>query len=377
MSKEIKVRVEAGDHNRVHVPLTFVIKSEEIGSFDSAVLIDIATDNEVPIQWITEGDVVKFYWILDWLQRGGVREYELRLGEESKLRGFEITVDDEKKKLNITFNNKHILTHNFGGEWSKPHIYPLRGPFGLLITENEPPDHKHHKSLWVAHGAVNGVDVWSEAKGHGRIVHKDFLRINNGSVFAEFIELNTWVNANGEPLLDEQRTIRVWAVRDEEYFIDFNVKLLASYTDVLLADTKEAGILSVRVARSMTVKNSGMIMNSWGGINERETWGRRAEWCDYSGEVNGIWVGITIFDNPLNPRFPTYWHVRNYGLMTANVFGLSLFEKGRGLKGDMLIRKGESRYFNYRIYIHKGNAIDARVGSRYIDYIYPPKIHKL
>ena len=375
--REIKIKVEAGNHDRVHVPLKLTMTSEELGSFDSATLIDLATDSEVPLQWTIENDTVNFYWILDWLQRGGSREYELRLGEESKQKGFEVFLNDKTKVIDIFLNGRHILTHNFGKEWSKPFTYPLRGPFGLLITENEPPDHKHHRSLWVAHGAVNGVDVWSEVRDHGRIVHKDFLNIHHGSVFAEFTESNMWVNSHNKPLLDEKRTIRVWAMRDEEYFIDFKVKLTASYEDVTLADTKEAGILSIRVARSMTVKSSGMIMNSWGGINEEETWGRRAMWCDYSGEVNGIWVGISVFDNPLNPRFPTYWHVRDYGLMTANVFGLSLFERERGLRGDMVLVKGTSKEFTYRIYIHKGNAISAKIKDKYVDYICPPKVYKL
>ena len=38
--------------------------------------------------------------------------------------------------------------------------------------------------------------------------------------------------------------------------------------------------------------------------------------------------GRTLMDAPTHYRwafFPTYWHVRNYGLMTANPFGISHF----------------------------------------------------
>ena len=64
----------------------------------------------------------------------------------------------------------------------------------------------------------------------------------------------------------------------------------------------------------------GAIVNSYGGSQEMETWGKRAHWCDYVGPVNGKTVGITIMDSPGNFRYPTYWHVRDYGLMTANPF---------------------------------------------------------
>ncbi|RLE75458.1 MAG: hypothetical protein DRJ56_05700 [Thermoprotei archaeon] len=373
----IRFRVEAGCHDRVGVPVWADVSADEVGRVEAATLVDLATGAEVPVQWERRGDVVRFYWVVDWLQEGGARDYELRVGEESKFTGFSIARDDEAGRLDVSFRGRHILTYNYGPEWSKPHVFPLRGPFGLMVTETEPADHKHHRSLWVAHGDVNGVDIWSEAEGHGRIVHRGFERVARGPVYAELAELNTWVSAEGRELVDEVRTIRVWAPRDEEYYIDFTVELRAAYGDVKLADTKEAGILSIRVARSMTVKEGGgRITNSWGGVNERETWGRRAVWCDYSGEVNGVLVGIAAFDNPLNPRHPTYWHVRDYGLMTANVFGLTRFERERGLRGDMVIRRGESVVFTYRLYLHRGDAEDADVKSRYIDYVHPPMVQR-
>jgi hypothetical protein len=34
-----------------------------------------------------------------------------------------------------------------------------------------------------------------------------------------------------------------------------------------------------------------------------------------------------MFDHPQNPRHPTWWHVRDYGLFAANPFGKHDFEK--------------------------------------------------
>ncbi|MBS7610059.1 PmoA family protein [Candidatus Bathyarchaeota archaeon] len=65
-------------------------------------------------------------------------------------------------------------------------------------------------------------------------------------------------------------------------------------------------------------------------------------------------------DHPKNLRFPTAWHVRDYGLFAANLFydkkpewpdqGPIFLSKARDDKLDL----------SYRIYIHKG---DEKVGK--------------
>ena len=40
-------------------------------------------------------------------------------------------------------------------------------------------------------------------------------------------------------------------------------------------------------------------------------------------------VGIAIFDNPGNPRYPTYWHARGGGLFATNIFGVHDFENDK------------------------------------------------
>jgi hypothetical protein len=42
-------------------------------------------------------------------------------------------------------------------------------------TPGEEHDHRHHRSLWFAHGAMNGHDFWSEQKAFGKTVHEGFV----------------------------------------------------------------------------------------------------------------------------------------------------------------------------------------------------------
>ena len=80
-------------------------------------------------------------------------------------------------------------------------------------------------------------------------------------------------------------------------------------------------------------------------------------------------IGIAIFDHPENPRHPTWWHVRDYGLFSANPFGVHDFEKKPKHTGDYTLEAGKSLTFRYRFYYHEGDEVQAKVAERYSDYV--------
>ena len=77
---------------------------------------------------------------------------------------------------------------------------------------------------------------------------------------------------------------------------------------------------------------------------------------------------IIVFDHLENPRHPTWWHVRDYGLFAANPFGVHDFEGKPKGTGDLTIPSGRSVTFRYRFYFHKGNTEQAEVADRYREY---------
>ena len=81
-------------------------------------------------------------------------------------------------------------------------------------------------------------------------------------------------------------------------------------------------------------------------------------------------VGIAMFDHPQNPRHPTWWHVRDYGLFAANPFGQHDFEPGteKGA-GNLTVPAGKSITFRYRFYLHEGDDQQAKVAERYEQYV--------
>ena len=374
MQRERRFGVEAGNHHRQNCPITAVLDLQELSTIPEAgaLLVDQSKGKKVPAQIERVGDKWEMSWIVDKLQSNEQREYLFKVDESGKSLGG-IRLQNKGDAVDVRANNDLVTSYRYARDVSKPYLYPINGPGGVGVTADGPGDHVHHRSLWVAHGDVNGANVWAEMEGSGRIVHRGFKRLVSGPVYGEIVALNTWQKLNGEELMDEERRTRVWNTRGGEWLIDFDVTLKANYGDVVVGDTKEGGTASVRVAPSMTVLKGGRIENSFGGVNEEETWGRRACWCDYSGPVDGEWLGIGVFDHHLNLRHPTHWHVRNYGLMTANVFGLSYFEKAKPGSGNFLMKVNEGVSFRYRIYVHRGDATSANVKEKYLDYRYPPK----
>ncbi len=104
-------------------------------------------------------------------------------------------------------------------------------------------------------------------------------------------------------------------------------------------------------------------------IGEKATWGQRADWCDESGHIDGKPFGVAVFDYPANPRHPAYWHVRAYGLLAANIFGLHDYDKKNPKgTGDLTIEKGKTVTFRHRAVIHAGMAADAKLDEKYKEF---------
>ncbi len=280
-------------------------------------------------------------------------------------------------KLNITVDGAPFSAYHFEGA-PRPYLYPLLGPNQLAMTRNWPMkdvpneehDHPHHRSLWFAFGSVNGVDFWSDGAKSGKTIHDKFLTVESDKKIGVIKSLNNWVSLEGKKICTDVRTIRIHSTGSEERIVDFEITLNASEGDITFGDTKE-GMMALRLAETMRVKGKvaqGHIRNSEGVI-DGDTWGKRAKWCDYYGPVEGKTVGVAMFDNPKNPRFPTWWHVRDYGLFAANPFGLHDFEKQPAGAGDMRIPAGGSITFRYRILLHSGDTDHAKVAEKYEAYI--------
>lgn len=280
-------------------------------------------------------------------------------------------------KVRVEIRGQLFTEYHYQGA---PHLYyyPVLNAEGLAMTRHYPMkagvpdeanDHPHHRSLWFSHGSVNGVDFWSESPKAGKIVHDKFLEVKSGQNAGLIRSQNKWIAPDSKVVCTDETTFRVYNRTNERLF-DFEITLKAPADgEVVLGDTKE-GSMGIRIAETMRLKGKvgkGRIIQST-GLRDEETWGKRAQWCDYHGPVEGKIVGIAIFDHPRNHAHPTWWHVRDYGLFAANPFGVHDFEKKPAGAGNLVIPAGQSVTFRYRFYLHDGDEKQGQVAARYKEY---------
>jgi len=293
-----------------------------------------------------------------------------------------VQIKELSDRLRIEINGK-LFTEYFFKDVARPYCHPLLGPHGIQMTRDWPMketpgeerDHLHHRGFWFAHGEINGKDFWTEQKDFGKTVHEKFTKISSGEKEGVVKSRNHWIAKDGSLACTDERTLRIYNRPENERLFDFEITLRAGTNDVTFGDTKE-GTMAIRLAESMRLKPNkesigkagGHIVNSE-GVRDGDTWGKRAAWCDYFGPVDGKTVGVAIFDHPSNPRHPTWWHVRDYGLFAANPFGQHDFEKLTDkTAGNLVVPAGKSITFRYRFYMHDGDEKTAKVAERYAEF---------
>jgi hypothetical protein len=279
---------------------------------------------------------------------------------------------------------------------NKPYLYPIFGPTEKSMTraypmENvagEQHDHPHHRGLFFGHEHIDdeATDTWqekatfeemlkspkSQANGRkhlplvGSEKHREFTELKADGDRAVIAETLDYLDGQGKRLLSEERRITFHLVGPMRA-IDFDQELIASDGPVVFSDAKDAG-LGIRVPTSMAVdsKQGGHIINS-NGLENDAAWGKPADWCEYTGPVEGEQLGIAFFDHPSSYRHPTIWHVRTYGLFAANPFGSKVFDK-KAPERPTELAAGEHLKLYHRILFHVGDEKTAKIAEAYEAY---------
>ena len=288
----------------------------------------------------------------------------------------EFVLTQDKEGITVSRDGK-LVTRYLVFSGAKPILWPVKGPYGDDITRGYPmreasaterDDHIHHRSFWFTHGNVNGIDFWSEGKAHGNIVHRKFSVVKGGEQ-AVIVSHNDWLSADGKKVCEDVRRL-TFGAEGKSYWIDFDTTVTASAGPVKFGDTKE-GSFGVRVAGAMKVtsKPAGHVINTHGD-KDGKAWGKAAPWVDYYGSAvpKGKVVGIAIMNHPASFRYPTYWHVRTYGLFTANPFGLHHFKGDNSIDGSHQMKKGETMTLHYRVLVHPGDVEQGGVAEAFKKY---------
>ncbi len=310
-----------------------------------------------------------------------------------------VSAKKDKDGVDFLIDGK-IATRYITEGQSKPVFWPIYAPGNISMTRSWPldksnpkeaTDHPHQKSVWFCHGdvipeglelknkikGVEGVDFWTEAKGHGVIVCTHVGEPKAGKNSVQMLTKNEWRTADGVKILDETRNV---------FFHDFgkarlivlDIDLHAGTYPITFGDTKE-GSMGIRINEEIMIENKvkgktqtgkGKLQNAEGKVGEKECWGKISAWCDYSGPIDGKIVGLAMLSDPKN-SFPACWHSRAYGLMAANPFGRdkSGFPAMKGKTHLVKMAKGDHLHFRYGILAHEGDADSGHVAEFYQRFV--------
>ena len=298
-----------------------------------------------------------------------------------------VAVDEQNRRVDISIDGQPFTSYIWPSKLAKPVLYSLRTAKGTIVTRGYPleprpgerVDHPHHAGMWLNYESVNGIDFWNnseaikpqDAPKMGVIQQRAILSAKGGTDQGELDVEANWLTYDKKVLLKE-RTRYVFRGGPTFRSVDRITTLQAQDEKVVFADAKD-GMLGLRVVRALEAPSdkpevftdasgrattvakldntgvNGVYLTSEGKQGEA-AWGTRGRWCNLSGKVGEEAVTISIFDHPLNPGFPTYWHARGYGLFAANPLGEKVFSNGKE-ELNLTLAPGQSVTFRYRVLI--------------------------
>ena len=287
-------------------------------------------------------------------------------------------------EIRINIDGKPFTTYYFDPETAKPYLMPLRTASGLIVTRGFPVGNDvskgdpkassfepHQRPLYFGHGDLDGLDFWQEPvfdkyysdhghQAYGHMVLKSSDEVSGG---APEIRTRFTLNDPSNRVIAEETQQFKFQGDSSTRQVDCEFVLQATAGPLDIGDTKE-GTFAIRLAPELSAPLVHML-NSNGAEGEKAIWGKRADWVDYSGTIQGKRVDVAIFDSPKSFRHPTTWHAREYGLFAANPFGAREFTGDPGQDGSWSVPEGKSVTFRYRVLIHEGDFGAEQIRSAY------------
>lgn len=242
----------------------------------------------------------------------------------------------------------------------RPYFVDVKTTTGVSVTRRHPPkkgedavDHEGlHTGIWLSFGDLSGSDYW---RLKARTEHVKFLEPPTSAAGrGNFAVLNRYRPTDGKGTVCEETCRYTISLVPQGYLLEMSSEFRPGDGDLVFGDQEEMG-LGVRMATSLAVdrQHGGQILDSAGRRNGKEVWGKTSEWCDYSGEHDGQWVGLTLLSAPENVR-PSWNHARDYGFLAVNPFGRNAFTKQEPSR--IVVKKGETFRLRFGVVVHESKA---------------------
>jgi hypothetical protein len=267
-------------------------------------------------------------------------------------------------KLELTENGKPVLVYNYGLQLKEgvkeqyrrtDYIHPIYDLDGVVITEDFPKDHFHHRGLFWAWPEVTvggkQYDPWG-CVGMQQRLKRWLVREAKPDCAVLGVE-NGWFIGD-HSVVNETVRLKIHRSDSVSRMMDVSITLEAEKEAVSLrgrSDGKKGyGGFTLRLAprreASVTTVDGRLAKD---GVQIKSLW------SDYSAKFGaGDTVsGVAIFDHPKDPVNPTTWLLRYYGVLNPTWPALE----------TVTLEPGKPVTLNYRVFVHRGDAVNAKVSD--------------
>lgn len=287
------------------------------------------------------------------------------------LRDVTIRVLDDH--ADVLLKGQPYTAFHYHSKWDKPFLHPVRTPGGVVVSRGYPvsllpgdsEDHAWHRGIWFGHGDINGEDFWRE---QGR--EKTSWLVPHGVPRVSGAALTVLLHMHSAKagIIGSIRETFAFRPAGEAMLIDAVIEVNADRGVPLKFGDTEDGGFAVRLREEFRQDRGARLANSEGLTGTENIWGKPAKWVHYSANVDGKPAGVAVFDHPSNPRHPTTWHARGYGLFAANPFGLRSFTGNKTRDGSHTLLAGGKQTFRYRVVVMDGEAPAPQLDAMFTDY---------
>jgi hypothetical protein len=306
-------------------------------------------------------------------------------------------------KVDVMVGGKLFTSYIYGSKLTKPVLVPVRTPSGVEVNRKHPlmeaegasADHSHHVGIFFTVDNVNGTEFWRNTSPPPQIKHIKITELTSGTGRGKLSTIMHWIDNDGRIVLEEKRSMIFLAAQHEnEYAIDFSMDLTAKDTKVVFDDTEE-GMFAIRVSDYLrqgrdksnlksgqplpkeSIAGTGFYFSSNGDETAKNVWGKRARWVALQGVRQKKVVGVAILNHPASINYPTYWHVRDYGLFSANPLGQGDFQrqrprqyrKNKVIPLRLSLEPGETAHFRFLVIIYEGIRTKDQIEERFRKFV--------
>lgn len=290
----------------------------------------------------------------------------------TRLQGQGLTAKRNAEGIEISEDGSKVLFYqikpkSLDGKYERTnYVHPLYSLNGIILTEDFPDDHPHHRGIfWAWHQIIYKdkqiADGWSCENISWEVVNADINRKRN-ELFLDNEVLWKAAPEGGRqvPIIRENSRIIVHSARVEYRFIDFDIKL-AALTDGLKIggsdDSKGYGGFSLR----FKLPDDILFVSKEKKVQAQELAVTAGSWLDFYGSMEGKGFpesGVAVFCHPSNPGFPQPWILRRAKSMQNPAY------PGR----VPVALTSEGMRFQYRVVIHSKSIDPADIGKLYEEY---------